>query len=138
MLYEVITVENWVTGFEEYRAYVQEFSPEKTEEITGVPADLIRRAARLYATTKPAALMVGASPTVHHTNGLQNHRALTALIGLTGNFDCAGGNYVVPPAWLYVPNGMITREAQWIQPKPWSEMPPRMTAQTYPVWTRFT
>ena len=72
-------VENWVTGFEEYRSYVQQFSPQKTEEITGVPADLIIKAARLYATTKPASLMVSASPTVHHTNGLQNHRALTAL-----------------------------------------------------------
>ena len=135
-LFDHSFVENWVTGFEQYRSYVQEFSPQKTEELTGVPADLIINAARLYATTKPAALMVSASPTVHHTNGLQNHRALTALVGLTGNFDCAGGNYVAPPAWLYVSNGMTTREAQWIQPKPWSELPPRMTAQTYPVWTR--
>ena len=55
-------VENWVTGFEQYRTYVQAFTPEKTEAITGVPADLIRKAARLYATTKPASLMVSASP----------------------------------------------------------------------------
>jgi anaerobic selenocysteine-containing dehydrogenase len=129
-------VENWTTGFEEYRSYVQEFSAQKTERITGVPADLIVKAARLYATTKPAALMTGASPTVHHTNGLQNHRALIALIGLTGNFDQKGGNYVMPPSWLYVSNGAITREAQYIQPRPWSKLPPRMTETTHPVWSR--
>jgi anaerobic selenocysteine-containing dehydrogenase len=136
-LFDQDFVANHVHGFEEYRAYVQDFSPQKTQEITGIPAELIIEAARLYATTKPASLMVSASPTVHHTNGLQNHRALTALIGLTGNFDIAGGNYVCPPGWLYVPNGLITRQPAWEQPVPWEQMPPRMTAETYPVWSRF-
>jgi anaerobic selenocysteine-containing dehydrogenase len=136
-LFDQEFVLNHTLGFEEYRAYVQDFSPKKTEKITGIEADLIIQAARLYATTNPASLMVSASPTVHHTNGLQNHRALTALIGLTGNFDRTGGNYVIPPAWLYINNGMVVREAEYIQPHPWSEMPPRMTEESYPVWSRF-
>ena len=86
-------VENWTLGFEAYRSYVQEFTPSNTESITGVPAALITKAARLYAKTKPAALLTGPNATVHHTNGIQNHRALTALIGLTGNFDRKGGNH---------------------------------------------
>lgn len=130
-------VENWTRGFEEYRAYVDGFSPTTAEEITGVPAELIKRAARLYATTKPAGLMVSASPTVHHTNGLQNHRALIALIGLTGNFDREGGNYVSPPGWLYVDNGLVPRQGEYEQSRPWSEMAPRMTEEKYPVWSRF-
>ncbi|KPK30144.1 MAG: hypothetical protein AMK69_04345, partial [Nitrospira bacterium SG8_3] len=130
-------VENWTQGFEEYRAYVEGFSPTTAEEITGVPAELIKRAARLYATTKPAGLMVSASPTVHHTNGLQNHRALIALIGLTGNFDREGGNYVSPPGWLYVDNGLVVRQAEYEQSRPWSEMAPRWTEKKYPVWSRF-
>jgi anaerobic selenocysteine-containing dehydrogenase len=130
-------VENWTQGFEEYRAYVEGFSPTKAEEITGVPAELIKQAARLYATTKPAGLMVSASPTVHHTNGLQNHRALIALIGLTGNFDREGGNYVSPPGWLYVDNGLVVRQAEYEQSRPWSEMAPRWTEKKYPVWSRF-
>jgi anaerobic selenocysteine-containing dehydrogenase len=136
-LLDVDFVENWTIGFEEYRSYVRQFSPQTTEKITGVPADLIVRAARLYATARPAALMTGASPTVHHTNGVQNHRALIALMGLTGNFDEEGGNYVMPPSWLYVPNGAATREAEYVQPLPWSELPPRMTEANYPVWSRF-
>ena len=86
-LYDRSFVEQWSVGFEEYAAYVNEFSPQKTEAITGVPIAQIKKAARLYATTKPAALMTGANPTVHHTKGVQNHRAITALVGLTGNFD---------------------------------------------------
>ncbi|MGD8228171.1 MAG: molybdopterin-dependent oxidoreductase [Desulfobacteraceae bacterium] len=130
-------VENWTRGFEEYRAYVAGFAPATAEEITGVPAELIKQAARLYATTKPAGLMVSASPTVHHTNGLQNHRALIALIGLTGNFDREGGNYVSPPGWLYVDNGLVVRQAEYEQSRPWSEMAPRWTEKKYPVWSRF-
>lgn len=130
-------VDNWTHGFEDYKAYVQQFTPQATEEITGVPAKLIEQAARLYANTKPAALMVSASPTVHHTNGVQNHRALTALVGLTGNLDQRGGNYVVPEGYLYVPNGLMTRQVEYQQSRPWSEMAPRMALDTYPVWNRF-
>jgi len=53
--------------------------------------ELIIKAVKLYSTSKPAAMLNGASPTVHHTNAVQNHRAITALIGLTGNYDRAGG-----------------------------------------------
>ena len=48
-LYDREFVETYVYGFEEYREYVQKFTPERVQEITGVPADKIREAARLYA-----------------------------------------------------------------------------------------
>ena len=135
-LYDRDFVEKWTLGFEEYRAYVKKFTPGQTEKITGVPADLIFQAARLYAGTKPASLMTSASPTVHHTNGVQNHRALTALVGLTGNFDQPGGNYMLPPSWLYVPNGVKTRQLEFEQSRPWNKMPPRIGQDRYPVWCR--
>jgi len=135
-LFDMDFVENWTLGFEEYRAYVERFSPEETEKITGVPSNLVREAARVYATTKPSALMIGASPTVHHTNGIQNHRALIALIGLTGNFDREGGNVVHPDTYLYVSAGLETRQHEYEQSKPWSAMAPRMGQDKYPVWSR--
>ncbi|PKN66906.1 MAG: hypothetical protein CVU57_04915 [Deltaproteobacteria bacterium HGW-Deltaproteobacteria-15] len=135
-LYDREFVGNVTHGFEEYRNYVKEFTPEVTEDITGVSADLIVAAARLYAGTKPAAMMNSASPTVHHTNGLQNHRALTALVGLTGNFDVKGGNYVAPPTWLYVPAGVVTREFAFEQSRPWEQMAPRVGQDRYPVWCK--
>jgi anaerobic selenocysteine-containing dehydrogenase len=95
---------------------------------------LITKAARLYATTKPASLLTSANPTVHHTNGVQNHRAIIALAGLTGNFDRPGGNYVVPWSWLHVPSGVTTREHEYIQPRPFGEMAPRVGQDKFPLW----
>lgn len=133
-LYDREFVEDWTVGFEEYAAYVQQFTPEKTETITDVPAKLIVRAAELYATTKPAAMLNSASPTVHHTNGVQNHRALTALVGLTGNFDQKGGNHVSPPGFVEVGNGIKMREREFEQARPWEEMAPRIGIDRHPVW----
>jgi anaerobic selenocysteine-containing dehydrogenase len=107
------------------------------EEITGVPAAKIIDAARLYATTKPACMMNSANTTTHHTNGLQNHRAIVALVGLTGNYDVAGGNPVVPPAWLYQSSGgLVTREPEFEEPRAWEEMAPRLGQDQYPAWCR--
>ncbi len=127
-------VDKWTFGFDEYRNYVKEFPPNVVEDITGVPAERIRKAARLYATTKPAALLTSANPTVHHTNGVQNHRAIIALAGLTGNFDRPGGNYVIPWSWLHVPSGVTTREQEYMQPRPFGEMAPRVGQDKYPLW----
>jgi anaerobic selenocysteine-containing dehydrogenase len=136
-LYDREFVETYTLGFEEYRAYVREFPPTVAGEITGVPPDRIVEAARLYATSKPACMLNSANATTHHTNGIQNHRALTALIGLTGNFDVEGGNPLVKPAYLYVPSpGLATREAEFEQPRPWNEMPPRIGQDRYPAWCK--
>jgi anaerobic selenocysteine-containing dehydrogenase len=122
-------------GFAEFRDYVRGFDPERVARITGVPAEKIRAAARLYATTKPAALMPSAAPVVHHTNGVQNSRAVFSLIGLTGNFDVAGGNMVAPYSWLEVGGaGFTTRQHEFELPRPWSELPPRVGSARFPVW----
>lgn len=73
---------------------------------------------------------------MHHTNGLQNHRAIIALVGLTGNFDREGGNHVIPPAYLYVSGGTGTRQYEYEQSRPFSEMPRRMGEDVYPVWSQ--
>jgi anaerobic selenocysteine-containing dehydrogenase len=135
-LYDREFVENWTLGFGDYRNYIRSFTPEETENITGVKAELVIRAARLYATTKPAAMITSASPTVHHTNGVQNHRALIALVGLTGNFDEPGGNYVVPPSWLNMPSAVRVRELEFTQSRQWEQMAPRLGQDAYPVWCR--
>lgn len=89
-LYDADFVRTWVHGFDEFKAYVQDFTPEKVEEISWVPAQKIVEAARLYATNKPVAWITSASPLVHHSNAVQNQRAVGALIGLTGNVTVPG------------------------------------------------
>ena len=69
-LYDKEFVETYVYGFEEYQAYVNQFPPEKAEKITGVDKELIREAARMYASNGPAGIMFSASPVVHNINGM--------------------------------------------------------------------
>jgi anaerobic selenocysteine-containing dehydrogenase len=133
-LYDQDFIANYSYGFEDYKEYVQQFTPEKGEELTGVPADKITRAARMYASTKPAAIMPSASPVVHHTNGVQNYRAVFALVGLTGNYDIAGGNFVVPPSFIHTPGLIPTREDEFVQFRHWGEMAPRIGEGRFPIW----
>jgi anaerobic selenocysteine-containing dehydrogenase len=136
-IYDRDFVKRWTLGFDEYRNLARGFALDAAEKITDVPAELIVRAARLFAGSKPAAVMTGASPTVHHTNGLQNQRAINALVGLTGNFDVPGGNHVFPSNYLYISNGVKTRDVEFMQSRPWSEMAPRVGEDKHPVWCRF-
>jgi len=128
-------IDEYTFGFEEYRKYVEEYPPERGEAVTGVSAEKIRAAARFYATAKPAALMPGSSSVVHHTNGVQNYRAVFSLIALTGNYDVSGGNVVHPISYLYVPAGFISRLEEFTHPKKWGEMAPRVGEDRFPVWS---
>ncbi len=134
-LYDKEFVAKWTLGFDEYKAYVSEFTPEKSEKITGVPAELISQAARLFAGAKASSIMTSASATVHHTNGVQNHRALISLSGLTGNYDSPGGNYIVPETWLHVDTGVQTRHHEFKFPQRLKDMAPRVGQDRFPIWS---
>ncbi|MBW2599246.1 MAG: molybdopterin-dependent oxidoreductase, partial [Deltaproteobacteria bacterium] len=82
------------------------------------------------------AIMPGSSPVVHHTNGVQNHRAAFALLGLTGNYDISGGNFVEPLSYIYQPGGFISREEDFKHPKKFDEMAPRIGDDKFPVWSQ--
>ena len=77
-------------GFEELAQVVQDYTPEKVEQIAGIPADDLRAAARMYATTKPAALLYAMGIT-QHTTGTDNVKSCANLALLTGNVGIAGG-----------------------------------------------
>ena len=71
-------------GIEELKAAVAEYTPEKVEEITGIPADDIRAAARLFAKAEKAAIVYAMGIT-QHTTGTDNVLACANLAMLTGN-----------------------------------------------------
>jgi formate dehydrogenase alpha subunit len=72
---------------------IGDFTPEKAEAITTVPAEAIRQAARLYATTSPASIIYSMGIT-QHTTGTDNVLTLANLAMLTGNVgkESAGVN----------------------------------------------
>jgi len=89
-IYDKAFVDKWTTGFNRLSERVKRYPPEWAEEITEVPANTIRAAARLFAKTKPATLEWGVA--IEHTpNCLQTVRAVAMLPGITGNIDIPGG-----------------------------------------------
>ena len=71
-------------GYDELKALVAEYTPEKAEAISGIPADGLREAARTYAKADRAAIVYAMGIT-QHTTGHDNVRSLANLAMLTGN-----------------------------------------------------
>jgi len=90
-LYDKEFTEKWTEGFAELTAHIEAYAPEKVEEITWVPAEQIRLAARTYAAAKPAAIQWG-NPIEHNIHTFDTTRALICLMAITGNLDIPGGN----------------------------------------------
>lgn len=70
-------------GFEEFRKVIDNYPPEKVEAISGVPAEDIRQAARLYASAKNAMIFYSMGIT-QHTTGTDNALTLSNLVMLCG------------------------------------------------------
>ncbi len=77
--------------FEDYAAFAAEpqNSPEEVEKVSGVPADLIRQAARLYARGGNGAIYYGLGVT-EHSQGSTTVMAIANLAMLTGNYGRPG------------------------------------------------
>jgi anaerobic selenocysteine-containing dehydrogenase len=127
--------DNWIHGINELKDYVKDFTPERTEEITWVPAKTIIDAACIYATNRPGGMLVGAQGTTHDLNATNNHRAILMVPAVCGYIDIPGG-IMKPTAPL---EGMAG---------PWADGPPefclrdkmnqmkdhRLDLNAFPAW----
>jgi len=77
-------------GFEELCASVAHCTPEWAEEITGIPAEDLRKAARMYALA-PRAMILYTMGITQHVHGTNNVKALANLAMLCGNVGIEGG-----------------------------------------------
>lgn len=89
-LYDKDFVASRTEGFEELKATVAKYTPEYAESITGVPAEDIRKAARMLAANRPGALIYAMGIT-QHTTGHQNVLSTANLQMLLGNMGVPGG-----------------------------------------------
>ncbi len=80
-------------GFEELKAKLKEYPPDKVAQITGIAPETLRRMAEIYAKNKPASIVYCMGIT-QHTTGVDNVKSLANLAMLTGNvgFAAAGVN----------------------------------------------
>jgi formate dehydrogenase alpha subunit len=81
-------------GFEALAALVADYTPERVEEISGVPADDLRVAASLYGEGEARAIVWGLGVTehAHGTDGVRTLCNLAALTGSVGTADGGGAN----------------------------------------------
>jgi len=78
-----------IAEFERFRSFIEDWPPERAAIITGVDAERIRAAARLYAGASSAMCFHGLGVT-EHTQGTQGVMALVNLALLTGNIGRPG------------------------------------------------
>lgn len=117
-------INNFSIGFESYARYVQEFTPERVEKETGVPAAQVIRIARLIGGCRPKVSVYVGNGLEHHENGINNIRAIACLDGLLGNLDQVGGNFTAEKPGL--------RELTLYNEKPLRHLDP-IGADKYPV-----
>ena len=77
-------IDTHTDGWPAVRDTVKQYTPEKAEEITGIPAEEIRKAAIAYATTRKAGIYYTLGIT-EHTHGTDNVYALANLVLMTGH-----------------------------------------------------
>ncbi len=88
-LYDEEFVAERTVGFEEFKEMIEDYTPDKVSEISGVPAEAIREAARTFANADDAAVIYCLGITEHFT-GTDNVIALANLAMLTGNIGRPG------------------------------------------------
>jgi anaerobic selenocysteine-containing dehydrogenase len=113
-LFDKAFVDNWTVGFDKLKAHIQDYSPERVEGITWLSAETIRKAARFYATNKPACIQWG-NAIDQGVNSFQTARAVSILRAITDNLGVPGGE----SQWSSL--GLL----EWTSPELvlWNEMP---------------
>ncbi len=82
-------LEKRVEGWEEFKNFISKWTPDRAAKICQIDAQLIRQAARLYATASPSMCFHGLGLT-EHTQGTESVMALVNLALITGNIGKSG------------------------------------------------
>ncbi len=88
--YNKAYVDERCEGWDAYRKSLDFYTPEKVEALSGIPKEKLLDAARLYATSGPAAIYFSMGIT-QHSHGVDNVKACANLALITGNLGVEGG-----------------------------------------------
>jgi len=85
-------IEQRCQDFDVFKESLSDFGLDFVEQITGVPSNKIAEAARLYATKRPATILLYSMGITQHSHGTDNVLATANLAMLTGNVGkrCTG------------------------------------------------
>lgn len=86
-------LKTYTIGHLALRDHVQTYDPVSISAITGVPAETIKKLARLYANTSPSFIRIG-NGLQHHDNGGMAVRTIACLPALTGQWLHKGGGAI--------------------------------------------
>lgn len=106
--YTVTTIQGAVRcrpAFDRYAELCKTYSPDVIERTCWIPPGQLERAAHTIWHARPVSYYAW-SGHEHHANSTETARAMSMLYALTGSFDVAGGNVLLPA----VPAGSVTGE----------------------------
>ncbi|PWK16590.1 molybdopterin-containing oxidoreductase family protein [Tumebacillus permanentifrigoris] len=83
-------VQEHAVGYEQFAAYVQEWTVERAAEVTGVEAEDIRWLAEQYGSGRAAATILGLGMQ-RYANGGNTIRLIDAVVAMSGNVGRPGG-----------------------------------------------
>lgn len=125
-----------VHGFDAYKAYVSEFTLEKTASITGLAPEDIALAAKMVGENLPLAINPSNASLVHFKNGMQNHRAVMALSAITGCYDRKGGMIPTPLTYAHSIGGFETMEPEFSMECYPKDGPRPIGCERFPLWEK--
>jgi anaerobic selenocysteine-containing dehydrogenase len=91
-LYDADYVARHTVGFDELRAKVQEYAPEKVSQWTGISSTDIQKLAREYATIRPAVIRMNYGVQRSENGGMAS-RTIAMLPCITGSWKEVGGGF---------------------------------------------
>ena len=92
-------VEKWCIGFDDLKEHIQEYTPEWAAERTGVPAEKIAAAARLYASAERGAIQWGLVFDASTASAMHLTESVCALMAICGNIEKPGTHVFVHNAF---------------------------------------
>lgn len=129
-LFDSEFVKKWTHGFEDLEKRATDYSPNHAAKLSGVSANDIIEAARLYA-TGPSCFVSGHGIDAF-SNGVQTFRAFHCLVAITGNVDRRGGNLRVKRPRGFRNYIDILHDPRFALPPPVAEK--ALGADTFPLW----